>query len=124
MRLNFGIDSAVEIFHEEMANTLADISNCDNIYDDILMYAVTQREHDLALIRVFQRHLDCSPTLGKDKCKIKVPSVKFFGFIFFWEWGVTGSRKSCCHRRHDPSKQRNRGEIVLRNDELQLDLHS
>ena len=51
-RLNFGTNSAAELFHEEIHRTLADISNAKNIYDDILIPAVTQEEQDATLITV------------------------------------------------------------------------
>ena len=81
-RLTFGTNSAAEVFHNEMANTLSDIQNADNIYDDIIVYGRTQQEHDVALIRVLQRFADCGLTLGLPKCEFNVTSVKFFGVIF------------------------------------------
>ena len=37
-RLSFGINSAAELFHEEIRKTLSDIANCRNTYDDIIVY--------------------------------------------------------------------------------------
>ena len=40
-RLNFGTNSAAELFHQEISQTLVDITNntnVDNIYDDIIIY--------------------------------------------------------------------------------------
>lgn len=34
-RLNFGTNSAAELFHQEISQTLVDIDNADNLYDDI-----------------------------------------------------------------------------------------
>ena len=44
-RLMFGINSASEIFNEEIKQTLVDI-NRTNIYDDILVYGKDKREHE------------------------------------------------------------------------------
>ena len=48
-RLTFGTNSAAEVFHNEMTNTLSDIQNADNIYDDIIIYGHTQKGHDICL---------------------------------------------------------------------------
>ena len=53
-RLTFGTNSTAEIFHHEISQTLSDITNASNIYDDIIIYGKTQQAHDLALIQVLQ----------------------------------------------------------------------
>ena len=45
-RLNFGTCSATKVFHEELRTKIADIRNCINIYDDILVYGKSQTEHN------------------------------------------------------------------------------
>ena len=47
----FGINAAAEIFCEEISRTLSGINNVTDIYDDILIYAKTQKEHDIALLQ-------------------------------------------------------------------------
>ena len=81
-RLTFGTNSAAEVFHHEISQTLSDITNASNIYDDIIIYGKTQQEHDLALIQVLQRFEDCGLTLGQAKCQVNAKSVKFFGILF------------------------------------------
>ena len=81
-RLTFGTNAAAEVFHNEMANTLNDILQVENIYDDIIVFGKTQREHDLALIEALQRFRDCGLTLGLPKCQFNATSVKFFGVVF------------------------------------------
>ena len=44
-RLTFGINSASELFNEEIKKTISDIANCINIHDDIIVYGRTQKEH-------------------------------------------------------------------------------
>lgn len=77
-RLNFGINSAAELFHEEVRRTLSDISNCENIYDDIIVYGRDQKEHNQAFIMVLQRLEDCGLTLKKEKCEFNKREIKFF----------------------------------------------
>ena len=81
-RLTFGTTSAAEVFHDEMSQTLLGILQAANIYDDIIIFGRTQREHDLALIQVLQHFQDCGLTLGLSKCQLNAKSVKFFGIIF------------------------------------------
>ena len=54
-RLNFGTNSAAELFNREISQTLVDISNTDNSYDDIIIYERNKREHDLALEQILRR---------------------------------------------------------------------
>ena len=82
-RLNFGTDSAAQIFHQEISQTLVDIDNTDNLCDDIIVpYDKTQLEHDIALAQVLQRFEDCGLTLGLPKCKFNQSEIEFFGMKF------------------------------------------
>ena len=81
-RLSFGINSAAELFHEEIRKTLSDIPNCRNTYDDIIIYGRNQEEHNEALFRVLQRFADCGLTLKREKCEFNKAEIKFFGYIF------------------------------------------
>ena len=81
-RLNFGTNSAAEIFNEEIRQTLVDIENVENTYDDIIVFGKSQKEHDRALMQVLQRLDDCGLTLGMSKCSFNKPEIKFFGMTF------------------------------------------
>ena len=48
--LSFGINSASELFNEEIKKTISDIANCINVHDDIIVYGRTQKEHNEALL--------------------------------------------------------------------------
>nr|XP_050023934.1 uncharacterized protein K02A2.6-like [Dermacentor andersoni] len=48
-RLNFGINSAAEVFQDTIRQVLTNISNVLNVSDDILVYGKTEKEHDKAL---------------------------------------------------------------------------
>ena len=81
-RLMFGINAASEIFNEEIRQTLIDINNAMNIYDDIIVYGRVQQEHDLALCQVLQRLQDCGLTVNPPKCIYNRPKIEFFGLVF------------------------------------------
>lgn len=48
-RLSFGINSAAEVFQDEIRQVLINISNLMNVSDDILVYAKSREEHDIVL---------------------------------------------------------------------------
>ena len=81
-RLNFCTNSAAELFHQEISQTLVDITNADNIYDDIIIYGRSKREHDLSLEQTSQRLQDCGLTLNLPKCEFDQPAIEFFGMKF------------------------------------------
>eukprot|EP00795_Rhopilema_esculentum_P016076 gene16076-7425_t len=81
-RLNFGTNSAAEIFNEEIRQTLVDIEHAENIYENIIVFGKSQKEHDRALMQVLQRLDDCGLTLGMSKCSFNQPEIKFFGMTF------------------------------------------
>lgn len=81
-RLNFGTNSAAELFQEEVRKTISDITNCRNTYDDIIVYGKNQQEHNEALFRVLQRFADCGLTFKREKCEFNQSEIKFFGYIF------------------------------------------
>ena len=80
--LTFGINVAVEVFHKEIHQILPDIPGARNVYDDILIYGKTEREHNMAFIKILQHLQNCEPTLNHQKCIFGVLKVEFFGFIF------------------------------------------
>lgn len=81
-RLNFGISSASEIFQETIKNVIQDIDNVKNISDDILVYGKNQREHDIALEKVFDRLNEKGLTVNKQKCELNKTKITFFGVVF------------------------------------------
>ena len=81
-RLMFGINAASELFNEEIRQTLSDIANVFNIYDDIIIGGMTKEEHDRALCQTLMRLRDCGLTAKVSKCVFDVPEIEFFGLIF------------------------------------------
>ena len=78
-RLNFGVTSAAEIFQNHIAELLSDIPNCMNISDDILIFGKSQKEHDLALQKVFELLREKQLTLNRAKCEFNKDSIDFLG---------------------------------------------
>ena len=81
-RLNFGVASAAEIFQNVISETISDIPNCLNTSDDILIYGVSQADHDQTLKQVFDRLKSKNLTLNKEKCEFNKDRIEFYGFIF------------------------------------------
>ena len=74
-RLNFGTNSAPEIFHEESKRKLEGITGVKNIHDDILVYGVDEKDHYRALSEVFSRLRESGLTLKRNKCEFGRTSV-------------------------------------------------
>ena len=81
-RLNFGTNSASEIFHNEIEKLVSNIRGALNIQDDILIFGKTQNEHDQALSEVLDALEGANLTLKKSKCSFNKQSIKFYGLIF------------------------------------------
>ena len=81
-RLNFGTNSASEIFQNTINEQIRDIQGILNISDDVIVFAKTQDAHDKALQAVFQKLSDVSLMLNKSKCEFNKHSLTFFGFVF------------------------------------------
>ena len=81
-RLNFGTNSASEIFQKTISDQLRDVPGGLNISDDVIVFGVTQADHDKALKAVFQKFSEVGLTLNKSKCEFNKSSLTFFGFVF------------------------------------------
>ena len=81
-RLNFGTNSASEIFQKTIQDQLRDIPGSINISDDVIIFGKTQAEHDAALEAVCQKFASVNLTLNRKKCEFNKSSVTFFGFVF------------------------------------------
>ena len=80
-RLNFGTNSASEMFQKTIQDQLQGITGTLNISDDVIVFGKTQAEHDKALDAVCQKFVESNVTLNK-KCEFNKSSVTFFGFTF------------------------------------------
>ena len=81
-RLNFGTNSASEIFQMVINELIRDIPGVLNINDDVIVFGKTQAEHDAALQAVFRKFAEVNLTLNKKKCEFNKKSITFFGFVF------------------------------------------
>ena len=83
-RLNFGTNSASEIFQNTIQNVFNGISGCRNISDDLIIFGKTPSEHDEALRKVLQ--------VAKERKKFEFDQkpLEFFGYIFSSE-GISPS---------------------------------
>ena len=81
-RLNFGTNSASEIFQNATNEQVRDIQGVINISNDIIVFGEIQEKHDEALEAVFRRVLSVGLTVSKEKCEFNKKSLEFFGFVF------------------------------------------
>ena len=81
-RLNFGTNSAPEIFHEELRKLLVGIKGVRNIHDDILVTGTDDQDHLRALSETFQRLREAGLTLKRSKCVFAQSELTFFGLVF------------------------------------------
>lgn len=81
-RLNFGTNSAAEIFQNVIQTTFQDIEGCINISDDILVFAKTQEEHDKNLAAVLQRADEKNLRFNDSKCEFDKQNLSFYGHVF------------------------------------------
>lgn len=81
-RLNFGTNSASEIFQKTISSIIDGIPGAKNISDDIIVYGKNQNEHDTALNKVCNALHRNGLTLNKEKCEFNKKELTFFGVIF------------------------------------------
>ena len=81
-RLNFGIASAAEEFQKTIEGVVGNISQCENLSDDIVVYGVDNEDHDKVLHKVLQCLETNGLTLNTDKSKFRQTSLDFFGLNF------------------------------------------
>ncbi|CAB4013461.1 Retrovirus-related Pol poly [Paramuricea clavata] len=81
-RLNFGTNSASELFQKVIHDQIHDIPGAINISDDVIIYRKSQQEHDTALHNVCQRFTKVGLTLNNEKCQFSQTKLTFFGMVF------------------------------------------
>ena len=93
-RLNFGTNSASEIFQNIINEQIRDNQGALNISDDVIVFAKTQDAHDKALQAVFQKFSNIGLTLNKSKCEFNKHSLTFFEFVFSAKESLQTQRRS------------------------------
>ena len=81
-RLNFGTNSASEIFQHTIHQQIHDIPRVITFSNDVVIFGKTPEEHNRALQAVFEKFSADGLTLNKDKCSFDQLSLTFFGFVF------------------------------------------
>ena len=80
-RMCFGISSAPEIFMRKVAEIFGDIDGCIPYFDDLIIAAETEEEHNKILAKVFERARQYNVRFNPDKLQLKKSDVRFLGLI-------------------------------------------
>ena len=81
-RLNFGTNSASEIFLHTIQGVFNGIPGCRNISDDIIVFGKTQNEHDKTLEMILLVAEQRILMFNFAKCQFDQMQLEFFGYIF------------------------------------------
>ena len=81
-RLNFGTNSASEIFQKIITKQIHYNPGVLNISDDVIIFGKTQADYDESLHAVFCKFAKVNLTLNKSKCEFNKSTLTFFGFTF------------------------------------------
>lgn len=79
--LPYGLCSAPEIFQKHSQEIFGDIEGCEVYFDDILICAKNDQEHDSILKKVFDRAREKNVKFNLSKFQYKVSEVKFLGQV-------------------------------------------
>ena len=80
-QLNFGISCAVELFQKVLQQILQGYEGVQNILDDIIMHAATQKEHDERLQKVLTLLQEKGIMLNREKCQFNILKLEFMGHV-------------------------------------------
>ena len=81
-RLNFGVNSAAEVFQHTIQTVLEGIRGAKNISDDIIVYGRSDEDHDRALDETLRKIHSSGLTINKKKCEFKKTKITFYGHVF------------------------------------------
>ena len=81
-RLPFGLSTAPEVFQRMNVNIFCDIEGVESYFDDLIISAETEAEHDVILDKVIDRARKNGVRFNVKKLQYKVNSVKYIGLIF------------------------------------------
>jgi hypothetical protein len=105
-RLNYGTNSAAEIFQNMLQENLSDMIGVENLVDDIIIHGKTRKSHDEALENCLKRLAALNLKVKGEKFEFLQHEITFFGLKFtaagtkpdpehgqstssqevFWEW--------------------------------------
>jgi hypothetical protein len=78
-RLAFGISSSPEVFMKKMTELFGDIEGVHIVFDDIIIAAVNDADHDRILRLLFERARRLNVRFNRHKLQFKVREVKYLG---------------------------------------------
>jgi hypothetical protein len=81
-RLNFGVNTAAEVFQKAVQSVIAGIPGVRNISDDIIVFGKSKQDHDTALHAVLSRLHEQGLTVNAEKMALNKSSIEFFGVVF------------------------------------------
>lgn len=81
-QLNFGINSAAEVFLDTICQATNNIPNVLSVSDDNPVYGVTKADHDKALEAILEPLSTCGVTFNPKKCSFFQEELIFFGHVF------------------------------------------
>ena len=81
-RLNYGTNSAAEIFQNTLQSNLSDIRGVKNIADDIIVHRKTRKDHDQSMENCLKRLAELNLKAKAEKCSFLQNELKFYGLIF------------------------------------------
>ena len=79
LRLPFGLNVSAEIFQRKVHEALSNLPGTICLADDVIIHASTEEEHDKNLEAFFSRCHKENIKLNKEKLKLKLSEVIFFG---------------------------------------------
>jgi hypothetical protein len=71
-----------EVFQDIICQVLSGLNGVVNISDDILVFGVSEEEHNKNLKTVLKRLCERGLTLNRNKCELYKRSVEYFGHVF------------------------------------------
>lgn len=81
-RLPFGLCSSPEVFQRENLKIFGDIEGVQIYFDDLIIAATDEKEHDVILKRVVKRAIENNVKFNSKKIQFKISEVKYLGFVF------------------------------------------
>ena len=120
----FGIKSAPEVFQKKNESIFGDIDGVDVIFDDIIVAAADEQEHDQIMVKLLQRAREANVKFNTAKLQYKVSEVKHMGNIVS-ESGLKldGEKVGAIIQMPSPQSKEDVAEI-LRNGQLLLPVYS
>ena len=80
-RMSMGLSSSPEVFQKKAQEAFGDIEGVNVVFDDLIIAAADDQEHDRILRSVFERARSWNIRFNKKKIQLKVPQVRYLGHI-------------------------------------------